>query len=450
MKSLQAIEHRLRSLIETPLLDRPWYTWPLMPLQALIACLFALIAGFRRGFFSGRAHASNDLTPWVVCVGNVAAGGTGKSPIVRMLASEFLAKGYVTAIMARGINAPRSSPHLNNVAQKGLLVFQASSALTSQEKFSALSDENREHAWLLANKGNLFILQGGARSRLLSLFSDQLRILGLDPALAVVVMDDGLHHFSCPRHIDLCVWSPTTLLRAPAVSLPLGPYREGFFVDFPQTLDRGALRLWSRVSAQSGDAGFQTFQQNCRLALARFGRFPDDSRDLVVHSTFVVRAVKSDTHAPFGCAFGPNLQPGNVWQELTGVDGTCTSPDNVEISWALLSGIAAPERFVADVAEFFSDQAFGQPSIIYHAGDHAGLPSHIVQALQSTKALVLTAKDFFRWWSVPEVKALMESRLTLVCFIETGVKTYAGKEICLMDALVPLLSAPDFGGSARQ
>jgi tetraacyldisaccharide 4'-kinase len=55
------------------------------------------LALYRRGFFTVRSAARP-----VVSVGNVAAGGTGKTPFVRWLAGELLRRGHSPSILTRG------------------------------------------------------------------------------------------------------------------------------------------------------------------------------------------------------------------------------------------------------------------------------------------------------------------------------------------------------------
>ena len=61
------------------------------------AAVSARLAAYRRGLLpvrrAGRA---------VLSVGNVAAGGTGKTPFVRWFAAELLARGIRPAILTRG------------------------------------------------------------------------------------------------------------------------------------------------------------------------------------------------------------------------------------------------------------------------------------------------------------------------------------------------------------
>ena len=72
--------------------------WSLLPLSLL----FALLAGARRGLFAlGLKKAERQPVP-VVVVGNIAVGGSGKTPISLWLAAELRARGRRPGIVSRG------------------------------------------------------------------------------------------------------------------------------------------------------------------------------------------------------------------------------------------------------------------------------------------------------------------------------------------------------------
>src|SRR5262245_42379830 len=78
--------------------------------SALFAGLARLrSAGYERGWIP-----SAEVEIPVVSVGNLSAGGTGKTPCVAFLAREFLRRGWRPGILSRGYGAPRDSAEREN------------------------------------------------------------------------------------------------------------------------------------------------------------------------------------------------------------------------------------------------------------------------------------------------------------------------------------------------
>ena len=72
--------------------------WSLFP----FSLLFALLAGLRRRLFTLGILKSVRLPVRVVVVGNVAVGGSGKTPIVLWLVELLRSRGFKPGIVSRG------------------------------------------------------------------------------------------------------------------------------------------------------------------------------------------------------------------------------------------------------------------------------------------------------------------------------------------------------------
>ena len=48
--------------------------------------------------------------PWIVSVGNLALGGTGKTPVVAELARDLAAAGHTGCVLTRGYGSPLAGP----------------------------------------------------------------------------------------------------------------------------------------------------------------------------------------------------------------------------------------------------------------------------------------------------------------------------------------------------
>ena len=123
----QIIEHHWQS-------PNPFLSLLLKPLSKL----FAKIAAKRRDdFVSGRLKSEKLPVP-VVVVGNIHAGGTGKTPIVAALVSGLQEKGVKVGIISRGYGRKSKAVHVLNTASSAadagdepLLLFRQTGAPTA-------------------------------------------------------------------------------------------------------------------------------------------------------------------------------------------------------------------------------------------------------------------------------------------------------------------------------
>lgn len=138
----------------------------------------------------------------VVSVGNVAAGGSGKTPFVMWLASRFKQQGHKVAVLSRGYG--RTS--------KGyLLVSDGNGARVSPEE---VGDEAVELALKLSS---------------VIVAVDEQRVRGAkrliqDHGVDVIVLDDGFQHRYLHRDLDLVLVPADGVM--PKDLLPAGMLRE--------------------------------------------------------------------------------------------------------------------------------------------------------------------------------------------------------------------------------
>lgn len=127
---------------------------------------------------TGVSHAS---VP-VISVGNITAGGTGKTPMVRYICHMLEEHGCKPAVLSRGYKAANNEQSLI-VSRQGLL--EVSPAVSGDE------------AYLLAkNLGRTSVVIGRHRSESATVATEQ---LGSD----VLVLDDGFQHRQLYRDLDI-------------------------------------------------------------------------------------------------------------------------------------------------------------------------------------------------------------------------------------------------------
>lgn len=174
------------------------------PGAALAERLFCAIARARAAAFERGWLRSHRLDAQVISVGNLVAGGAGKTPLVIALAQALHAQGRHVAVLHRGYRAQ---------AERGLYSIAPGSGEDSDP--AIFGDE----AVLVARRvPQVAVLSGSDRAALGQRAIEQF-------SADTLLVDDGFQHRRLQRDLDLVV------LRAPqwignGYCLPRGPLRE--------------------------------------------------------------------------------------------------------------------------------------------------------------------------------------------------------------------------------
>ncbi len=218
---------------------------PLGWIYGLISLL--RVACYRRGLFSSYRAA----VP-VVSVGNIAVGGTGKTPVVDLLVKYFQQQGLKPAVVSRGYGG-------NSKAVVGIVCNGKGPLLQA----TACGDE----PFLLARR-NPEALILVARKRALGV-KCAVEELGAD----IGILDDGFQHLAVVRDLDLVLLDS----RAPFGNgrpLPAGLLRE-----FPAGLKRGNLFVLTRCRQHDDEAPLPVSPVwRCRHRLANYGLTLDNEQ----------------------------------------------------------------------------------------------------------------------------------------------------------------------------
>ena len=198
-----------------------WYggvapTWGLRVLAVLYGALTAL----RRGLYRIKVLHAVRLPVPVVVVGNITAGGTGKTPVAIALVQELRARGFRPGVVSRGYGGSARVPQLvaddadpAEVGDEPALIARASGALV------AIGRDRAAAARLLLAAG------------------------GVD----IIIADDGLQHYKLYRNVDICVIDGERRFGNGHV-LPAGPLREPVV-----RLEAVDLRVCNGGAAQPGE-----------------------------------------------------------------------------------------------------------------------------------------------------------------------------------------------------
>lgn len=404
----------LRSRLEQPLFRRGFF-FSLLSFLVLLPLSFvwsglSLLRSLRRE--KRTLLESDDVL--VVSIGNVAVGGTGKSPLLRAFARLAFQDEYDVAVVTRGYTASDDSSEQVLRVQPDLFTCDVG-------LFEKLSDETLEHAWLLAGalseRDALWMAQGQDRAALLETITQEWRALRRTDAeqqkrRLVVFLDDALQQTAVAVHRDVVVWDPVSVIQAPRVCLPCGPYRMGIPSDrlWRMSLPKADIVAWSRLRPAEGNALFQN-------ALVGAGRLlglreASDSRSQVIARERLHLARLS---VP---------ENRSLFQLLPDSGGGLT--ENIR----LVCGIARPQRFQSSVQEFLASEKIRRTIVSFTAvADHGPLNHESQQSLLGGESVVITFKDVCRWWQHPDVIAAARAGRVFVLCLEVDILNRDQREL---------------------
>ena len=168
-----------------------WLLWP-------ASLLFGVSALFRRILYFLRILKSVHPGIPVVVVGNLTAGGSGKTPLVLWIAEFLRAKGWTPGIVSRGYKGKSDSPRAATIASEA----------------ADVGDE----PIVLSRRSGCPVWVGPDRVRVAEILRRE------NPKVDVLVLDDGLQHYRLRRDLEICVVDARGF--GNGFLLPAGPLRE--------------------------------------------------------------------------------------------------------------------------------------------------------------------------------------------------------------------------------
>ncbi|MBE0614022.1 MAG: tetraacyldisaccharide 4'-kinase [Burkholderiales bacterium] len=160
--------------------------------------LFRLLVALRRVAYRSGLLTAVKLPVAVIVVGNLVAGGTGKTPLVLWLAAMLKKSGRKPGIVSRGYGGGAA----------------ASMAVAATSPVELVGDE----PLLLARASDCPVWIGRNRA------DAALGLLGAHPECDVLILDDGLQHYRLARDIEIAVEDARGA--GNGFLLPAGPLRE--------------------------------------------------------------------------------------------------------------------------------------------------------------------------------------------------------------------------------
>jgi tetraacyldisaccharide 4'-kinase len=163
-----------------------------------ISLVFGAIAFLRRAAYRAGVFKSEGVAVPVIVIGNVVAGGSGKTPIVRAIVDHLASSGIHVGIVSRGYG--RSTKDCREVLP------------------DSNAGEVGDEPLLLARICHVPVFV--ARRRVEAVRA----LLQAHPQTQVIVSDDGLQHYAMQRDIGICVFDERGA--GNGWLLPAGPLRE--------------------------------------------------------------------------------------------------------------------------------------------------------------------------------------------------------------------------------
>ena len=168
-----------------------WALWP-------VSLLYRTLVALRRGLYrAGVLKAEHPGRP-VVVVGNVIAGGAGKTPVVIAVVKHLQARGLRPGVISRGYG--RSTTDCRAVAP------------------DSPAREVGDEPALIARSCGVPVFVAPRR------IAAARALLAAHPHTDVIICDDGLQHLALARDVEICVFNDQGV--GNGFLLPAGPLRE--------------------------------------------------------------------------------------------------------------------------------------------------------------------------------------------------------------------------------
>jgi tetraacyldisaccharide 4'-kinase len=197
----QGLGARLSARLQRSWAQRDWLSLLLLDVSWLYGGLVAL----RRWLYTKNIFESTRVPVPVIVVGNVVAGGAGKTPVVIEIVRFLKTQGWQPGVVSRGYGRVVRREDVND---SGFLEVTASTPAEQSGDEPALIHRSSE--------APVFVATERATAAL--------ALLAAHPQVNVIVCDDGLQHLALQRDIEVCVFDERGVGNGSL--LPAGSLRE--------------------------------------------------------------------------------------------------------------------------------------------------------------------------------------------------------------------------------
>jgi tetraacyldisaccharide 4'-kinase len=192
---------RLSTRLQRSWAQRDWLSVLLLDVSWIYGGLVAL----RRRLYVKNIFESKRMPVPVIVVGNVVAGGAGKTPVVIEIVKYLKTQGWQPGVVSRGYGRKARREDVND---SGFMEVTSNTPVQQSGDEPALIHR--------ASAAPVFVASKRADAAL--------ALLATYPNTNVIVCDDGLQHLALQRDIEVCVFDERGVGNGSL--LPAGPLRE--------------------------------------------------------------------------------------------------------------------------------------------------------------------------------------------------------------------------------
>jgi tetraacyldisaccharide 4'-kinase len=310
----------------------PWYvrilTWPL-------SLLFSALVRMRCVLYDLGIRRSFALPGVTISIGNIAIGGTGKSPMVMEVVRVLKGQSGCCVILTRGYGS--------SLGPKDFMVVLNGTVIFSSHPSASISDEARMQS---ANLPDTPVVIGRDRWRAATLAVQQ----GVFPPPTHWILDDGFQHRRLARHLDIVLLDAERPF-GNTYLLPRGNLREPL-----SSLRRAEIVILTRSKSQDPD--------------------PETLKKIEPYVRGAVLAV------PFKARLSVNaINDKSILFDVA-----------KHIPLTVVCGIARPQVFLTDIER----QGIKIHSTYFVPDHHPFNREILLKHAKSTKSIVTTEKDYYR------------------------------------------------------
>jgi tetraacyldisaccharide 4'-kinase len=172
----------------------PWHIllWPL-------SLVYGAVIVLRRALYRAGLFKTQIVPVPVIVVGNITAGGSGKTPLVIWLAEFLRNHGYVPGVISRGYG--REDDEVREVSAR------------------STATEVGDEPLLISRRATCLVVVGHSRVQAAQ------TLLQKYPQVNIIISDDGLQHYQLARDMEICVVDGMRGF-GNGLLIPAGPLRE--------------------------------------------------------------------------------------------------------------------------------------------------------------------------------------------------------------------------------
>ncbi len=287
---------------------------------------FGAVAGARRALYRFGILSAQRVGVPVIVVGNVIAGGSGKTPVVMAIVQHLQARGLKVGVVSRGhgrttsdCRAVQDDSDPNDVGDEPVLIRRS----TGAPVFVARQRAEAAHA-----------------------------LLALHADTQILVSDDGLQHLALARDIEICVFDDRGI--GNGWLLPAGPLREPWPRRCDLVLHTGAAPAFAGFTARRALADHALRRDGTTVPLASLAGKALVAVAAIAKPDAFFQMLRDRGLAPQQCIALPDHDNFDDWAPPAGAGFLllCTEKDAMKLWRTQPGALAIPLMFAPEPAFF--------------------------------------------------------------------------------------------------